>query len=275
MRWSRPSPEGRRIALDRKWRHNVGQYGGKVLLLTLTPPGLDLLPFGDERAASGKELVEWIYRETWNATAQRRASRLFEAAQRAADRWVRKLWGGELPRQIGNVRALQERGVYHFHYVLPFETGVEREWSRTVVRYMNNAWRTDQRRWPDEQQRRDLIFREYAGEPTRGFYGFGFVKRGNPAGKTSETAAVYMSRNAAGYMASNAYGRSSHYVSSRLTSASGVTMRALRACNWLYVRRKLIAKGELDDDWIPSHWSDEHRERVLTVWAMIQPARAP
>ena len=37
--------------------------------------------------------------------------------------------------------------------------------------------------------------------------------------------------------------RRRHYVSARLVRETGVTMRALRACNWLYVRRKLIAAG--------------------------------
>ncbi|HWI05772.1 MAG TPA: hypothetical protein VNT52_18340, partial [Acidimicrobiales bacterium] len=136
-------------------------------LVTLTPPGEDLLPFGDEVIVyQGEEhqLVEWIYREVWNATAQDRATRLFEAAQRAADRWVRRMWKGELPRQIGNVRAVQKRGVWHFHYLLPYETEVERVWSKTVERYMDRAWRRDRERWPDERDRRLLIEREFAGE---------------------------------------------------------------------------------------------------------------
>ncbi len=243
-------------------------------MCTLTPAGKDLLPDGDEELPSGKKLVEWIYRTTYNWSAQARASRLFEAAQASADRYVRTLWGGELPRQVGNVRAFQERGVYHFHYALPAASEVERAWSRTVVKFMDRAWRTDQRRWPDEQTRRDLIWREYAGETTKGFYGFGFVYRGHPAGKTSETAARYLSKNAADYLAMNAYGRGRHYVSSRLTRETGITMRTLRSCNWLYVRRKLIAAGEEDYSWVPSHWSDERRESVLRVWNLVS-ARAP
>jgi hypothetical protein len=46
-----------------------------------------------------------------------------------------------------------------------------------------------------------------------------------------------MARNAAGYMARNVAGVGRHYVSARLVRDTGVTMRALRACNWLYVRR--------------------------------------
>ncbi len=253
--WSRPSLAGRRVALERKWALNVGHYGGRVKLLTLTPPGEDLLPFGDESHVVDGErvaLVEGIYRALWNHSAQARASRLMEAATRAADRWVRRLYGGELPRQIGNVRAVQKRGVWHFHYLLPYETEVERAWSKTVERFMDRAWRRDRERWPDEADRRGLIEREFVtGEGERGFYGFGYVHGGKPQGRERDRAAGYMARNAAGYMAVNVAGRGRHYVSARLVRETGVTMRALRACNWLHVRKLLIAAGELADDVVP------------------------
>lgn len=267
------------MALDRKWRCNVEHYGGRVKLLTLTPPGEDLLPFGDEtREIAGEEvqLVEWIYREVWNATAQARASRLVEAAQRAADRWVRRQgWKGPLPRQLGNVRAEQKRGVWHFHYLLPYETPVERMWSRTVHRFMDQAWRRDRERWPDERERRLLVEREFAGEVTRGFYGFGFVNGGRRQGRESGSASRYMARNAAGYAASNAAGLGRHYVSSRLTRETGITMRALRACNWLHVRRRLVEQGELEDEVIPSYWTAEWAAHVLKVEARVLAALGP
>jgi hypothetical protein len=250
-----------------------------VKLVTLTPPGEDLLPFGDEtRVIAGDEvrLVEWIYREIWNATAQARASRLFEAAQRAADRWVRRSFPeARLPRQLGNVRAEQKRGVWHFHYLLPYETHVERVWSQTVHRYIDRAWKRDRERWPDERERRLLIEREFAGQVTRGFYGFGFVNGGNRNGRAAETASRYMARNAAGYAASNAAGAGRHYVSSRLTRETGVTMRALRACNWLHVRRRLIDQGELEDAWVPSYWTAEWAAEVLRVYARVTAAAGP
>jgi hypothetical protein len=255
---------------------NVAAFGGKVKLITLTPPGDDLLARGDEtRPNNGHWMVEWADRERWNATAQKRASRLFEAAQRAADRHVLKLGAGSLPRQIGNVRSEQQRGVWHFHYLLPYETEVERTWSKTVERFLDHAWKNDQRRWPDEAKRRELIWLEYAGTITRGFYGFGYVHAGNPAGKTSERASGYMARNAAGYMARNVAGIGRHYVNGNLIRQTGVTMRALRATNWLYVRRKLIDADELQDDWLPGYWSDVKRAETLKVWAMLQPAHAP
>lgn len=268
------------MALDRKWRFNVDHYGGRVKLVTLTPAGVDLLPWGDEtRVINGEtvQLIEWPYREVWNFTAQARASRLMEAAQKSADRWLRKglKYGGPLPRQIGNVKAEQKRGAWHFHYLLPFETRLEQEWSRVVHRFLDRAWRRDQERWPDEAERRDLIWREYAGEVTRGFYGFGFVNGGKRQGREAHSAAGYMARNAAGYAATNAAGPGRHYVSSRLTRETGVTMRALRACNWLHVRHRMIEAGELDDALVPSHWSTEWAAEVLRVYAVVTSSSGP
>ena len=164
---------------------------------------------------------------------------------------------------------MQKRGVWHFHYLLPYETEVEHVWSKTIERYMDRAWRRDQERWPDEADRRLLIEREFAGQPTRGFYGFGFVHGGNPAGRERSKASSYMARNAAGYMAENVAGRGRHYLSTRLTRETGITMRVLRSCNWLYVRRKLIDSGELEDSWVPSHWSPEYAAAVLKAWAVV------
>lgn len=285
-RWKKPSAAGRRLALDRKFGANVEHYGGAVSLLTLTPPGQDVLPWGDEtRLVSGSvsegnaefsRLVEYPYREVWNWSAQARASRLFEAAQRSADRFIRRQWGGDLPRQIGNVRSEQKRGVWHFHWLLPMGTEVEAAWSRHVRRFFEKAWRLEQERWTPEE-RWAMVWAEYCGEKVpRGFYGFGFVDRKTGRHSASNRkAARYMGRNAAGYMARNVAGVGRHYVSARLVRETGVTMRALRACNWLFVRRKLIAAGELNDGWIPAHWTPEWTAQVLAVLAVVDPGRGP
>jgi hypothetical protein len=52
---------------------------------------------------------------------------------RHADRWVRRWWGGQLPRQVGNVRAEHTRGVWHFHWLLPYESETERHWSKLIA----------------------------------------------------------------------------------------------------------------------------------------------
>lgn len=78
-----------------------------------------------------------------------------------------------------------------------------------------------------------------------------------------------MGRNAAGYMARNVAVSGRHYVSAQLVRQTGVTMPALRACNWLYVPQKLIAAGELDDEWIPAHRAPEWTAQVLAVLALV------
>ena len=280
MRWHRPSPGGRRLAVERKFALNVEAYGGPVSILTATAPGSDSLPWDTDACAlegphkcSG-ELgckVEWIYATVYNHTAQARASRLFEAAQRSADRVVRRQWGGELPRQIGNVgRAKQLRGVDHFHWMLPQGSEVERAWSRHVRRFLENVARRERELGAEAVW--EALEREYmTGEPTRGIYGFGFSHPGR-ARHSAASAASYMARNAANYLAGQG---ARHYVSSRLTRETGVTMRVLRAVNWLYVRRKQIEAGELLDDLVPGYWSPEWTERVLRVQALVAPAQAP
>lgn len=267
MIWARPSPAGRRLALERKIRLNVSAYGGAVRLVSLTPPGQDVLPYGDD----GR--VEWIHRTVWNTTSGARASRLFEAAQRSADRLLRAQgWTGKLPRQVGNAWGWQKRGLKHWHWLLPNETPAEKLWSRHIVRFMNQAWRSEELRW-GKQGRWEILWSEFRGEkPPRGFYGFGFVDRKSGSNKGSEWAAGYLAKNAAGYVAGQGGG---HYVSRELTRLTGVTMRALRACNYLFVRRLLIRKGELDDDWLPSCWTPEWTSEVLRVWNLIGAPQAP
>ncbi len=267
-RWRRPSPEGRRVALDRKLRLNCRAHGRATKLVTLTPPGKDLLPWTE-----GK--VEWPYNVVWNTTAGRRLSRLFEAAQRSADRAVRAQgWTGELPRQVANAWGWQKRGLKHWHWLLPNETAIEVAWTQHVVWFLDACWRAEQARWTPAE-RWALLWAEYRGEATpKGFYGFGFVDRRGGARRGGNAGpAGYLARNAAGYVAGQGGG---HYVSRELTRRTGVTMRALRACNWLYVRRKMIQAGELEQaSWVPHHWAPEWRDHVLGVWALLGAPQAP
>lgn len=240
-----------------------------------------MLPLGDEygfdQRGQPSRLVEYPYRVSFNATAAARASRLMEAAVRAADRWVRRNgYTGVLPRQIGNVKALQRRGVWHYHYLLPMGTPVERMWARLVHRYLDNAWRRELERWPDPETRITMLWDEYCGRGVvRGFYGFGFVNARNPAGKSAEKSARYMARNAAGYMARNIAGNGRHYISSRLVAATGVTMRKLRAVNWLHVRRKMVEMGELDSV-VPGYWSAEWTAEIMRVQLLVAfPSHGP
>jgi hypothetical protein len=99
-----------RLALERKFGANVALYGGAVSLLTLTPPGQET----SRRSSPQGRMVEYPYREVWNWSAQARASRLFEAAQRATDRFIRRQLGRPAATQVGKLRTEPQRGVWHF-----------------------------------------------------------------------------------------------------------------------------------------------------------------
>jgi len=137
------------------------------------------------------------------------------------------------------------------HEALPAGSEVERVWTRQVVRFIEAVTKRDARRSPQEARTLLALEREL-GATTRGFYGWGFVDRnplrslgvaargGNPA-----RAAAYLARNAARYLTGNAEpGNEGHslcgralrsYVSRRLTSATGCTIRNLRRARYLYV----------------------------------------
>ena len=284
QRWSKPSLAGRRVALDRKWALNVEWLAAQVAVGTLTAPGADLLPWDTDlcthplgEKCSGKKgcAVEWIYLEYYNRTFAARRSRLHEAAQKAADRAVRRMgYGGRLPRNVGAASGPQRRGALHAHVMVRKGAGVEAQWSRIYWGYIESVCKREAKLPAD--QRWAAIEREYVtGEITPGVYGFGFEHRGG-IGRSARKGARYMARNAAGYMASNASGWSTwHYISTEITQATGVTMRVLRSCNWLHVRRKLIDSGDLIDTWIPSYWSAEWTCAVMRVWALVAAPAAP
>jgi hypothetical protein len=152
--------------------------------------------------------------------------------------------------------------------------GIEATWSRIYWRYIESVCEREKKMSPSA--RWEAIEREYlTGEITPGVYGFGFEHKGS-LGRSSAKASRYMARNAAGYMAGNAGGWGTwHYVSTSITKETGVTMRALRSCNWLYVRRKLIEAGELDDTFVPFHWDAERTASVLRVWSLLAAPSAP
>jgi len=219
----------------------------------------------------------------WNYTASARYGRMMEAAQRNADRYLRRLGHrAPFPRRVAVAWSEQARGVWHVHEALPAGSEVERVWTRQVVRFIESVTKRDARR-PPEEARTMLAFERELGAITRGFYGWGFVDRnplrslgvgargGNPA-----RAAAYLARNAARYLSANVGtvgeghvlpGRSLRsYVSRRLTSATGCTMRNLRRARYLYVCVQLGLP-------LPE-WPGEQLEVVwrLLVGAEVAPA---
>ncbi len=235
----------------RKFHDNITHFGGNVILVALTAPGTDEgLPWDPDRC-----FVEGLHRhrgdhgcrvvrdlaDEWNESASERYARMWKAASFEADRWLRRRgYRGQLPRRVANAWAPQQRGVWHVHEALPARSALELQWSRLVVRFV------------ERNSRR---------------YGWGNVDR-NPlrkaaagVGRDGTVAARYLARNTAGYLAGNAGGaalpgrRLTSYVSRRLTTETGVTMRNLRRVRYLFVviRERLPLPdwptGELEVVW--------------------------
>ncbi|MGZ8740790.1 MAG: hypothetical protein ACXWZ8_09375 [Gaiellaceae bacterium] len=245
----------------RKLLDNLIAYNGAVVLIAVTAPGADVLPWHVEDCAGRGPHRHYgpdgcrvhpslAYR--WNVTASARYGRLMEAAQRSADRFVRQAgWRGVLPRRVAVCWSEQQRGVWHVHEALPAGSEVERSWTRHVVRFIEAMQKRDRRRSPVEVWALLDLERELR-EPTRGFYGFGFVDR-NPLrgmgagdrGGDPVRAAAYLARNAARYLGGNVESaregqelpgrRLRSYVSRRLTMSTGCTIRNLRRARYVYV----------------------------------------
>jgi len=201
-----------------------------VILVAVTAPGADELPWDPDCCLGGEQhrhrgdqgcRVVRDLADEWNESASERYAGTWKAASIQADRWLRRRgYQGRLPRRVANAWASQQRGVWHVHEALPAKSPLELQWSRMVVRFIERNGRR---------------------------YGWGNVDR-NPlrkaaagVGRDGTLAARYLARNTAGYLAENAGGvvlpgrRLRSYVSRRLTTETGVTMRNLRRVRYLFV----------------------------------------
>jgi hypothetical protein len=185
---------------------NVEAYGGPVVLVTITGPGDDRLPRGED----GRVLVG--PREGWNRSAPDRWRKLHRAAaeraRRKHGRFSLVAWSWEY----------QRRGVLHKHVILGVATARELAAAHTYVQAL------------DELRHR---------------HDFGFVDRGrkHKGGRALEVVpAVRAGRYVAKYLAKRQDGRIVLsetvlavdvpplvvYVARTLTTRTGVTMRSLR-----------------------------------------------
>jgi hypothetical protein len=257
----------------RKFLDNIRAHG-RVVLISVTGPGDDVLP-----RVNGYVVGTYAY--GWNLTASARYARLWKAATLSANRLVRSQgYKGRPITRVAVVWALQKRGVWHVHEALPFATPVERAWSRQVGRFIDNVRKREQRM--DGRERWTLLELERRfGQPLKGFYGFGFVDT-NPLrhGATGAAyadgaiAAAYLARNIAGYLSENIAAESAvgrrllSYVSRRLTTTTGVTIRNLRRARFIYVC--------LRDSLPLPDWSPDELEACSRILGLSPaPARAP
>lgn len=133
----------------RDWRRvmaiNLAAKHGPVVLVSITAPGEDRLPWDEAHCAHRRRhrhrgpagcrvqqraAREWADSATWRWARLRNAARL--AAQRAQ---ANELTGelGPAPTLLERVWEPQKRGVPHLHLVLGFATGAERQAARVFV----------------------------------------------------------------------------------------------------------------------------------------------
>lgn len=136
--WAR---DWRRVMLE-----NLTAYGGEAVMLTVTGPGADVLPWDrsmcvhdEEQLCSGRYgcVVEEHARQRWNATFPARFKRLNDAAKLAA---TRELAAKSIECR-GSILCMgkeaQKRGILHAHIGVGIATPAERAWAWAYMRHLN------------------------------------------------------------------------------------------------------------------------------------------
>jgi hypothetical protein len=211
---------------------NLQGFKGEVVMLTLTAPGRDKLPYGlvfrDDGQVALSELVDDRVAAEWNRAGMWRAWReLRERAAQYAHRQVK----GQRNGLLAAVPERQKRGVLHLHCVLGAETLLERRWCEAFGKYC--------RRHAYEHglgKQADLGKRWTRGTEVTGYVG----KLARYVTKANALRGLWEN----GELPGRAF-----YVSRRLTGETGCTMRMLR--------RRGAAWGS---------WRLSVPERLLTTW---------
>jgi hypothetical protein len=210
---------------------NLLEYGGDVAMVAVTAPGVaEGLPWDTrkcshpaEQKCSGRHgcVVLAAAADDWNRTADRRWSKLHDAAAAA----VRRKHGPGALRLLAYSTEMQRRGVLHLHLVLGVATVRQRA---AAHHYVNNLARLSR------------------------FHCWGNVDRGQmrggrrsleivPAFRAAAYVSKYLVKEASAggigelVMSGNAPARPV-YVAGKLTATTRCTMRNLRLRRALYVR---------------------------------------
>jgi hypothetical protein len=221
------------------WRivllENLIAYGGKAVMYTLTPPGADVLPFDRSRCSHSPQVscsalrgcvVELGARRRWNATFQRRLSRLYETVQEAVRREV-----GVRANVLAVGKEAQKRGAVHAHYVLGVETADELRAAKAFRRHLERLSRNP--RYLFGHVNGKFVKPKQAREAAAYLSSYFLGGRGHKAKLTEAVMNVELPRLPL-------------YVSRRLTAVTKTTMRNKRRQRHLYVCRD---SGRPDPTW--------------------------
>ena len=131
--WAR---DQRRRLLD-----NLTAYAGRAVMLTLTPPGADVLPWDEDACAHlaphrhAGELgcrVEKCDADEWNESAPERARQLNRVAKLRADRELRRQGINERRGKLVHAWEHQKRGVLHQHFLVGMGSKAQDQWGTNV-----------------------------------------------------------------------------------------------------------------------------------------------
>jgi hypothetical protein len=205
----------------RKMFENLAAGPETVLMVTVTPPGRDRLPWDEsacrplgEHTHSGRLgcKVDRDSAATWNAAAPARWRRLHRrASERTRLQFAGALW------MLARVWEMQFRGVLHVHVIVPFGTPREKAAARLYVQELGRCARR---------------------------YDFGFVDRKMEVMSRRAAAAYLSSYFVTGKRKLTLQESVTHahmprsivHVSTRLTMRTGCTMRRLRLHRFIWTR---------------------------------------
>jgi hypothetical protein len=222
---------------------NLNAYEGRAVMLTLTPPGADHLPW-DERSCAhlgphkhtgdlGCRVIAG-YADEWNSTAPERARQLNRVAKQRADRELKRRGIDERRGKLVHAWEHQQRGALHQHFLVGVGTETQDAWGTNVDALWTRLYA-------------DAI-RELSSR-----YRFGFIDT-RPLYRTpkpAREAAAYLS----GYFISGRGKKAAItetvqsrivppnvvYVSPKLTRQTYCTMRNLRRARRLFMWRRGVA----------------------------------
>lgn len=200
-------------------RANLEAYGGPVLMIAITPPGTDRLPWActkehDHEGPKGCK-VDGEAADEWSYAARANWKHLREAARKATMAAV-----GLKPTLIERVWEPQKRGIPHLHIVLGMATEAEKIAAHRFVDELEA--RTGEYDFGFVQQKREVMG---AAEASRYLVGY-LLGRSKRKGTIREN------------IADPRMPRSLIWLTPALTSlkrgGTGVTMRTLRYINWYF-----------------------------------------
>ena len=130
----------------RRIRENLHAYGGLACMLTLTAPGVEAGLVWDASVCRHAPSVKCSgplgcrvvadAAETWNEDSRQQWRTLNRVCKKRADAAVARLGARAKFGLLLYEWEMQERGVWHLHFVVGMETAIERAWAFEYVKAM-------------------------------------------------------------------------------------------------------------------------------------------